>query len=45
MNRKEWKEFCSLDQAKAHSWYNKTKKKLLSKEFESDPQEQIKTLK
>lgn len=35
MNRKEWKEFCNLDKAKAHSWYNKTKKKLLSKEFES----------
>lgn len=37
MNRKEWDEFCKVDRAKAHFWYNKTKKKLLSKEFESDP--------
>lgn len=37
MNRKEWKEFCKLDKGKAHYWYNKARKKLLSKEFESDP--------
>ena len=37
MNRKEWKELCKFDRAKAHYWYNKVTKKRLSKEFESDP--------
>lgn len=35
MNRKEWKELCKVDKAKAHYWYNKVKQKRLSKEFES----------
>ena len=37
MNRKEWKELSKVDKAKAHYWYNKAKKKRISKEFESDP--------
>lgn len=37
MNREEWKEFCKIDKAKAHYWYNKVTKKRISKEFESDP--------
>lgn len=36
MNRKEWKILCKVDKGKARFWYNKTRKKLLSKEFESD---------
>jgi hypothetical protein len=36
MNRKEWKELCKRDCAKAHYWYNKVTKKRVSKEFESD---------
>lgn len=36
MNRKEWKEFCKIDSKTAYFWYNKARKKLLSKEFESD---------
>lgn len=35
MNRKEWKELCKIDKAKAHYWYNKVTKKRISKEFES----------
>ena len=31
MNRKEWKEFCKVDKAKAHYWYNKVTKKRTSK--------------
>ena len=37
MNQKEWEEFCKIDKAKAHYWYNKVTKKRISKEFESDP--------
>ena len=37
MNRKEWKDLCKIDKAKAHYWYNKVTKKRISKEFESDP--------
>jgi len=37
MNRKEWKELCKVDKVKGYYWYNKTREKLLSKEFESDP--------
>lgn len=35
MNRKEWAEFCKIDKAKAYFWYNKARKKRISKEFES----------
>ena len=35
MNHKQWKEFCKIDKAKAHYWYNKVTKKRISKEFES----------
>ena len=36
MNRKEWKELCKVDKVRAHRWYNKVRKLLLSKEFEFD---------
>lgn len=36
MNRKEWKDLCKVDKAKAYYWYNIVKAKLLSKEFEFD---------
>jgi hypothetical protein len=36
MNRREWTEFCKTDHKTAYFWYNKARKKLLSKEFESD---------
>lgn len=36
MNRKQWKEFCKTNPIEAYFWYNKTRKKLLLKEFESD---------
>lgn len=36
MNRKQWKEFCKTDPKEAYFWYNKARKKLISKEFESD---------
>lgn len=36
MNRKEWKELCKVDRRAAYRWYNKVRKILKSKEFESD---------
>jgi hypothetical protein len=36
MNQKEWKELCKVDRKAAYFWYNKVKKILKSKEFESD---------
>lgn len=35
MNRKEWKAFCLLDRHKAYYWYNKVRRFLKSKEYES----------
>ena len=35
MNRKEWKEFCKTDSKDAFTWYNRVRKLLKSKEFES----------
>ena len=35
MNRKELKELCRLDKGNAYHWYNKVRKFLRSKEFES----------
>ena len=35
MNSKEWKELCSIDHKTAYFWYNKVKRILKSKEFES----------
>lgn len=34
MNQKEWKQFCKIDKAKAHYWYNKVTKKRISRDFE-----------
>ena len=36
MNRRQWKELCKVDHKAAFTWYNKTHKILMSKEFESD---------
>ena len=36
MNRKQWKELRKANPREAYFWYNKVRKKLLSKEFESD---------
>lgn len=35
MNRKEWKEFCKTNSKDAFIWYNRVRKLLKSKEFES----------
>ena len=37
MNRKDWKDLCKVDRTVAYHWYNKVRKLLKSKEFESDP--------
>ena len=36
MNRRQWKELCKTNSKAAYFWYNKVKKILKSKEFESD---------
>lgn len=41
MNRKQWKELCKTDSRAAYFWYNKVKKFLNSKEFESDEPDKI----
>jgi len=35
MNRKDWKDLCKVDRSIAYHWYNKVRKFLKSKEFES----------
>ena len=35
MNRKDWRELCKDNSKSAFAWYNKVRKMLLSKEFES----------
>ena len=35
MDRKQWKELCKIDKAKAYYWYNKVTRKRILKEFES----------